>query len=331
MAKISSSKTRVSILTEKEIRDIQSKISELFTEEVDGQIGMDIVSLKAEISSIINRMKFIEVYSSHSGKYKGSRISRMGRKKRELLAEAYLIIFKVREYLLNEAIDYRYYYNTDDGEAGVISFKEEEILKYIKFGQFGLQILDSALKKQGKNTEYQSLLDLHYTNLMNGLQKSASGGFYLVHSAIMNKYGIMNPGLRKKNNQPQVFTRGHIFEAMDIAFSEALQNNAISDFGAIEQAVFGKYLSYDSIAATKGGDNPLTMTQIKANAADVLDYTTIIKDLNEILNLLNLKSKEEIRMSIEKIFMDKDKYQSLEAFNNAANNAVDKLLDDLIK
>ena len=73
------------------------------------------------------------------------------------------------------------------------------------------------------------------------------------------------------------------------------------------------------------------MTQIKANAADVLDYTTIIKDLNEILNLLNLKSKEEIRMSIEKIFMDKDKYQSLEAFNNAANNAVDKLLNDLIK
>ena len=50
------------------------------------------------------------------------------------------------------------------------------------------------------------------------------------------------------------------------------------------------------------------MTQIKANAADVLDYTTIIKDLNKILNLLNLKSKEEIKMSIEKIFMDKDKY-----------------------
>lgn len=293
-------------------------------------MGMDIISLKSEISSIVNRMKFIEVYSSHSGKYKGSRISRMGKKKRELLAEAYLIIFKVREYLLDESIDYRYYYNTDDGGAGIVSFQEEDILKYMKFGQFGLQILDSALKKQEKNTQYQSLLDLHYTNLMNGLQKSTTGGFYLVHSAIMNKYEITNPGLRKKNNQYQVFTRGHIFEAMDIAFSEALQNNAISDFGAIEQAVFGKYLAYDSVAATKGGDNPLTMTQIKANAADILDYTTIIKNLQEILILLNLKSREEMKMQIEKIFMDKDKYQSLNAFNNAANNAVDKLLNILV-
>ena len=36
MAKISNSKTSVSVLTEKEIRDIQSRISELFTEELNG-------------------------------------------------------------------------------------------------------------------------------------------------------------------------------------------------------------------------------------------------------------------------------------------------------
>lgn len=273
-------------------------------------------------------MKFIEVYSSHSGKYKGSRISRMGRQKRAYLAEAYLLIFKVREFLLNEEIDYRYYYNTEES-AGVVSFSEKDILKYMKFGQFGIQILDSALKKQQSNTEYQALLDLHYTNLMNGLQKSVTGGFYLVHSAIMNKYEAMNPGLRKKNNQYQIFTRGHIFEAMDIAFSEAMQNQTVQDYGAIEQAVFGRYLAYDSVAATKGGDNALTMTQIKANAADILDYTTIIKDLQEIKKLLELTDPKAMKQQIEKLFMDQDKYQTLEAFNDAANAAVDRLLDTL--
>ena len=43
--------------------------------------------------------------------------------------------------------------------------------------------------------------------------------------------------------------------------------------------MFGKYLAYDNIAASKGGDNAITMTSIKANVADILDYTTIIKNL----------------------------------------------------
>ena len=321
--KVSASKTKTKILSEKDIKDIQSNIAKLFTEDAQEKISFDVTALKQEIDTIVNKMKFIEVYSSHSGKYKGSRISRMGRQKRAYLAEAYLLIFKIREFLLNEEIDYRYYYNTEES-AGVVSFSEKDILKYMKFGQFGIQILDSALKKQQSNTEYQALLDLHYANLMNGLQHSQTKGFYVVHKAIMNKYEAMNPGLKQKSGSWQVFTRGHIFEAMDIAFSEAIQNQTIQDYGAIEQAVFGRYLAYDSVAGTKGGDNALTMTQIKANAADILDYTTIIKDLQEIKKLLEL-DREAMKPQIEKLFMDQDKYQTLEAFNDAADAAVNRL------
>ena len=52
------------------------------------------------------------------------------------MAEAYLLIFKIREYLLNESINYRYYYNTEN-TAKVIQFEENDILKYIKFGSSG--------------------------------------------------------------------------------------------------------------------------------------------------------------------------------------------------
>lgn len=314
------------VFSEKDIRDIQKEIAKLFTEEAEGQLTINVNELKAEIETIINKIHFIKVYSSQSGKYKGSRISRMGSQKRQLMAEAYLIIFKVRQFLLDEEINYRYYFNTDDGGAKVVEFSEDEILKYMRVNTFGLQILDNVLKKEENSQEYQSLLDLHYQNIMNGLQPASNSSFYVVHSAIMNKYNIMNPQLRKKNNQYQVFTRGHIFEAIDIAFSEAIRNNKERDYFSIESAVFGKYLNYDSIAGTKGGDNAITMTQIKANAADILDYTTIVKDLELILQLLQLKSKDEMQNQIEKLYMDKDKYETLDAFNSAADRAVDKLL-----
>lgn len=331
MAKISASKGKAQILSEKDIENILSRVSDSFAEDLNRELILDVNNFKQEIMTIINKMKFIEVYSSNSGKYKGSRISRMGKQKRAYLAEGYLLIFKMRQFLLNEPINYRYYYNTDNGGARVISFSEDNLLKYMKFGQFSIQILDSALKKQESDQSYQQLLDIHYANLMNGLQKANTTGFYVVHSAIMNKYGGLNPGLRRKNaNNYQVFTRGHIFEAMDIAFSEAMQEQKIADYGLIEKAMFGKYLAYDNIAASKGGDNAITMTSIKANVADILDYTTIIKNLQSILNILELRDRAEMKTAIESLFMDQSKYQTLNDFNDAANAAVDKLLDVLI-
>ena len=331
MAKGSVSKGKSQVLSEKDIESILSRVSEIFSEDLNKELVLDINSFKQEITTIINKIKFIEVYSSHDRKRKGSRVSRMGRQKRAYLAEGYLLVFKMRQFLLNETINYRYYYNVDADRAKVVSFSEDNLLKYMKFGQFSIQILDSVLKKQKSDQSYQQLLDIHYTNLMNGLQKSNTPGFYVVHSAIMNKYGIMNSGLRRKNaNNYQVFTRGHIFEAMDIAFSEAMQEQKITDYGLIEKAMFGKYLSYDNITASKGGDNAITMTSIKSNVADILDYTTIIKNLQSVLDILELRDRGEIKTAIQNLFMDQSKYQTLNDFNDAANAAVDRLLNALI-
>ena len=63
------------------------------------------------------------------------------------MAEAYLLIFKIREYLLNESINYRYYYNTEN-TAKVIQFEENDILKYMKFGSSGLKMATSIIQKQ---------------------------------------------------------------------------------------------------------------------------------------------------------------------------------------
>lgn len=323
-----SSKTK--ILDQKDISIIKEHIGIIFGEDTVGHLNLNLNLLKIELLSIINKIKLIQVYHSNSSKIKGQRVSRMGKQKRMLLAEAYLIIFKVRQFLLNENINYRYYFNVQDS-AKVIQFDEDNILKYMKFGTFAIQILDSALKKEDTNSEYQSLIDQHYINLMNGVQQANTTGFYVVHSYIMNRYNTQNPGLRKKNNQYQVFTRGHLFEAMDIAFSESIKNNTIQNFSAIEAAMYGKYLSYDSIAGVKGGDNAITMTQIKANAADIMDYSTILNNLNKILVLLEMRDKQSIITQIKELYLSRDKFETDFAFEEAAEKAAEKLLDILIK
>lgn len=323
-----SSKTK--ILDQKDINVVKERIGTIFGEDTAEYLNLNLNLLKAELLTIVNKIKLIQVYHSNSLKVKGQRVSRMGKQKRMLLAEAYLLIFKVRQFLLNESINYRYYFNTQDS-AKVIQFDEDNILKYMKFGTFAIQILDSALKKEDTNSEYQSLIDQHYINLMNGVQPANTAGFYVVHSYIMDKYNTENPGLRKKNNQYQIFTRGHLFEAMDIAFSESIENNTIQNFSAVEAAMYGKYLSYDSVAGTKGGDNAITMTQIKANAADIMDYSTILNDLNKILVLLEMRDKQSIIAQIKELYLSRDKFESDLAFENAAEKAAEKLLDILVK
>lgn len=317
-------------LNEKDIEMIQNQIINIFGDEVNQKIKIDINNLKNRLDYIIQKVQLIRVESSSSKYY---RIKRNSAEKKRLMAEAYLIIFKVREYLLNETINYRYYYNTDE-TARVIQFEEKNILNYIKFGREGLKIADNILKRQESNQQYQDLIDKHYNNLLNGIQKVPNASFHIVHSTIMEKYESSNPGLKRQTGKGvgriyQVFTMGHIFEAMDIAFSEAIIKNQINNYDLIEHYMYGKYLNYDSIAGTKGGDNPLTMTQIKANVADLLDYNTLLKDLNIIKNIFSIDQQidnQKIKENIKKLYIDASKYQDINDFNNAIDTALNQVL-----
>ena len=168
---------------------------------------------------------------------------------------------------------------------------------------------------------------------MAGIQPAKNSNFQVVHSYIMKKYEINNPGLRKQTGKGagryQVFNLGHIFEAMDIAFSIAINQNEINNYDLIESYMYGKYLNYDSIAGTKGGDNPITMTQIKSNIADLMDYYTLLNDLKILKDIFNTNmiDKELIKENIKKLYLDSSKYQDINDFNNMLDNAINKVIE----
>ena len=314
-------------LSEYDIEYIQNSISSYFAEESEGLVLKDINKLKNKIDLIIQKVKIT----------KDNFIARNTREKEELIIEAYLIIFLLREFLLNEEIDYRYYYNTDDGQAKVISFSEKNILQFIHIGKTSLEVAASKLQKTVEDQKYQKLLNNHYKNLMAGVQDikgKDSKTFKVVHSYIMDKYGMQNPGLKNKKDprRYQLFNMGHIFEAMDIAFSEAINADQISNFDFIERLMYGSYLYYDSIGGVKGGDNPITMTQIKANSATFLDYSTILNILIEIQDMLNnnLDSKM-LKDKIKALYIEETKYQDINACNEMIDNAVNKIFVQLHK
>ena len=162
----------------------------------------------------------------------------------------------------------------------------------------------------------------------------------IVRSNIMNQYYSQNPKLRNlKTNRYQVFTRGHIIEAIDISASQVLQNldnNTINEDVAsitslMTQYTFGQNLSYDNVAASAGADNNITKTSIKATGADLYDYYTIVSQLSNIIDIINngFNSEKERINTFQKMFMDKSKYISEEDFQNVAQKAYNKLLDDI--
>lgn len=328
-------KTSKTELSDSEIDDIYDTIGKIFGEDTQEKISLDIALLKTEIQEIVNKIEF-------SKKNKGNvlRVKQGDRKK--LIAEGYLLIFKVREYLLEESIDYRYYYSDDkNGIAHVTSFTEKEILKFMRFNKKAITLIENTLKERDADNEYDALLDLHYKNLMNCMQKSnRNQSFYIVRRDIMDKYGQINPGLILKDFQNQEFSkivsnlssyqqfnRGHIFEAMDNAFSEAIRFNRIQNYGLIEKRVFGKFLSYDGIEGLRGGDNEMTMTQIKANAARFLKHTTIINDLKSIASLLELKQPDEIKKRIKELFLTADRGRTKKNLEKSVEDATSKVLE----
>ena len=309
------------------IKSIKNEIGNIFGEDTVKIVTINIEKLNKELNNSINKL---ETYKKNQGGFKSLKNNS---ERKRLMAQAYLIIFKIREFLTGEKINYRYYYQTNDGHAGVVEFEEDEILKYIKFGDTHIRIANAILSKQESNQKYQSLLDEHYNNLYKGLQDDTESNYKVVHSYIFDKYAQMNAGLRNDNNpdQYQRFNMGHFFEAVDISFTEAINENKINDYNFIERSVFGKYLYYDSVHGTKGGDNALTLTQIKANEADVLAYNTIIDDLKELRSLFNINAinKEEIKERIKNLYIHESKYEDIKLFEQTAENAADKLINIL--
>jgi len=321
------------ILTESQKRGITKMIAKAFQEDLNGQLKMDLSFFKKQVNNIIRQMNLTEVskkwvFLNHTPR------------KNSLALKGYILIFKFRQFLLEEEIDYRYYYfDPKEGYSKAVSFKEEDIINYVKFGKNAIQINPTTLKKAEINREYTAFVSHFFTLYtvpdVNDYMRLVSGNGYsgrMARSNIVKKYATANPGLLKKDgSRYQIFTRGHIYEAIDDAASEIMIKEEDGSDELVTKYVFGKYLAYDNIKATQGGDNPLTNTSIKSESADLYDYSTIKKQLIEIQEILNtgLVNPEEAGQRIENLFLNKTKYETEEAYEISAQKALDNLLSIL--
>lgn len=251
---------------------------------------------------------------------------------RELLFEAYEIIQAIRQKMTGEVLSYRLFITTPNQEV-----------KYVDIGSKDLRSLLSLNAKEidisvGELTRYMTEKQISADTLFTEKYKKVmtlfepKGSFWRIPS-------INTPPLimhRKKNGDPGspiVYTKGHILEALNKTinnFSIQLlsENGELTDDDFIKK--FAVLLGYDSVSGFKGGDD--SMVQIKANAARLMRYTSIMNAINTVLNIqtliLSKKNNQEIADAIRNMYANSGANNSV---NKITDEAIDKIIDDLLK
>lgn len=326
------------ILSSQQISALYRQVAKAFTEDGVEQLSIDLKNLKYQVDMILKQVKVMQITAERGNKY--WTLYNATPKRQALAARGYVLIFKFREWLLNEQLNYRYYYEDNQGNVHATEMTEANILNFIKFGREGLQINPAAAKTgDTASALYNSLVNQYYQQYMSFgaegkgayMQKGGKYGF-LVRSHIMNLYEDMNPGLRAKDGRYQVFNKGHILEALDTAISDIVTHDLEISDSMMETYVFGKHLQLDHIKASQGADNNFTKTSIKSGSADLYDFFTIRAQLEVIQHILNGEfDKDKAEEAIMKMFMHQSKYISGQEFQKTADIAVDKLLSEMQK
>lgn len=322
-----------------QINNIVSNVSEIFIRDSKNIITLDFEKLLNELKNIQDELNLVQkFYTNSKGKqYSVISLKRSNIKQRQLLLKGYLILQNFRAYLTGNLVDYRYYIETKDGHVSMVSLSEEELLKYLIIGlNHGIEtgfILSGSLNTLSKNIEHslkEQLFLEHFDNLYNSImteemQPGYSYG-YMVHSFIIDKYGSEDnktpPNLWNKKGRYQQFNRGHIFEGIDISMYEAganmLSENPVLNYMKIKELFYTKNLVYENVSGFKGGDNTFTNTQIKSQGADLMDYNTIYKQIENLYSILQTGNAEELKQKLFDTFID------------TTEKAIDIEIDDII-
>lgn len=142
----------------------------------------------------------------------------------------------------------------------------------------------------------------------------------------------------KKNRSRNAFNRGHLAEAFDIAYDSLITvGKQIYQYDSLRTPYFYKNLVYDNIKATRGGDNAVRLEQqfsVKAYAANLYNISTLYGDIVELTTMIDLvltpneNNKQKIKEHLYNMFIDNSKFK--DAFGDAADNEINKILDESI-
>ena len=338
------------ILFENEKEEIRKEIIDIFGEEGAAQLAFDLIKFKNALDNIISEMK-LEEYSFTSY-WTGEpihvvrrRMSKEVTRRNYLALKGFMFIFKFREYLFNEKIDYRYYFQDEKGVVNARSFGEMDLIDFTMFSEGAIKLnIKEIIDKGEEGKKYFTLKMNQYINRYtkpdkNKYMQKRNPALYnlrIVRSHIMSKYNPPNKGLKTKDGQSyQTFNMGHIYESLDLAlvnsvleFDEEQRNSQL-----IDALMFGRYLKRDTVIASKGGDNFFTNTNIKSNSANLYNFNTISNQLYIIQQMLKTTSKENILKDIKYLFIDKSEKSNIikQDLEDKAQQATNKLLEEIQK
>ena len=286
----------------------------------------------------------------------------------KLIAEAYFLIMKIRQSLLNENINYMIYVgdNKHPEDAIALEVDEDNILKLMSVGAQGISlrsITDKMITKlnetQQEDKDYTTgyKINTSKTNFyrefipqvikedFRTLKNSKDAQNYgIIHDLIdkelkpYRKYLLTKDTLKKHleddhdRRHAVHFSMGNISEAFDIGYDSIYKEYSDPIYN-YEKLRFSFYdnLYIDNIKATKGGDNAVDLKNqlsVKAFSASLYSINTIYGDLIQITDMIDSISSNWERRA-------KDQIESMfieeSKYKNAKFNKLgDKSVQDII-
>lgn len=330
-------------LSQSEIDIIYKDMANIFGEE--GKHLFLFSSFKAEIENTLKEMKVQSImkkkfYNNKPISFISYEMNKEVMQRNLLAAKGFMLIFKFREFLFNEKINYRYYFqNQETGQVESRDFGDNRILEFMKFGESSIlvnsQKLIQSQELKGKTEQMAKMTQYFQKYTSPDLNPYMRAVGYLnlrmVRKTIRERYA-MNKGLLKTGSRKhQTFNEGHIYESLDLAltFQTLNPDNNLS----IDDLMFGMFLKRDTVIASKGADNFFTNTSIKSNNASFYSYNTISNQLMLIKMMLDSKDPEYIKNQIKYLFLDDSNKASIleRDLESAANQAFEKLFNEIKK
>lgn len=247
------------------------------------------------------------------------------REQRLLLLQAYEKIQQLREYLTGETLSYHLYATTKDGRIYQTTIPQEgkALEDFFILGKREISLRVSQVKKMVEDDKKAEKLQKQW-NQIRGWFVHPTAGSYANSLWISQKRQILrrrdaNPPPPKKGST-QVFNLGHLIEALDAANAQIPPENNFEN-------LFYQALEYDSVSGFKGGDNG--MVQVKANAARLMRYSSIMNALDSICALEhNLTNSTEAMNIIKNLYFSSNTSPEIE---QKINDFIEKLGDELLK
>lgn len=253
---------------------------------------------------------------------------------RRLLFSAYETMQQIRYKLTGQPLNYRLYITGPDGKsAKAVEVGAANLEDFVAFHAKAIDIAVGKVRAElnAETSNYKRYdVSQWYADAMGYMRRPSGMGsnFFIQTDPSQWTYRKNKDG----KNMIVTYNRGHIIEAVDkILISKGVED---MDKGKpFNDILFYKYLKGDSVSGFKGGDtysqnevtNTITQTQLKANSARLMRYSSIVNALNSVIDigdqLEGLKTGKSNR---------DDVVQKIKAMYSDDSGKISSIADDVI-